>query len=122
MSTPSVFDCATLVGETVRQVISYHGSRQPQQAAVDFTCNFLVGGQIAGERPRLFLVYPGGQLHRGDRGHAFFQIGENKYGKPIIDRVVKPSTPLAEAMKCAAAVVRFHDALEPFGRPADRPR
>ena len=100
-TVPSVFDCATLVGETVRQVISYHGDRQPQQGAVDFSCNFLVGGQIAGERPRLFLVYPEGNFIEATDDTPFFQIGESKYGKPIIDRVVKPTTTLAEALKCA---------------------
>jgi putative proteasome-type protease len=101
MSAPSLFDCAALVGETVSQVISYHGARQPQQASVDFSCNFLVGGQIAGERPRLFLVYPEGNFIEATEDTPFFQIGESKYGKPIIDRVVKPQTTMAEALKCA---------------------
>jgi putative proteasome-type protease len=100
-SAESLFDCASLVGETVSKVISYHGARQPEQASVDFTCNFLVGGQIAGERPRLFLVYPEGNFIEATEDTPFFQIGESKYGKPIIDRVVKPRTSMAEAMKCA---------------------
>jgi putative proteasome-type protease len=97
----SLFDCATLVGETVRGAIAHHGGRQPQQGSVDFNCNFLVGGQIAGERPRLFLVYPEGNFIEATEDTPFFQIGESKYGKPIIDRVVKPSTSLTEALKCA---------------------
>jgi putative proteasome-type protease len=97
----SVFDCATLVGESVRSVISHHAAHQQGQSAVDFTCSFLVGGQIAGERPRLFLVYPEGNFIETTEDTPFFQIGESKYGKPIIDRVVKPATTLTEAMKCA---------------------
>jgi putative proteasome-type protease len=100
-SAPSLFDCASLVGETVCGVISHHGSRQPQQGSVDFSCNFLVGGQIAGERPRLFLIYPEGNFIEATEDTPFFQIGESKYGKPIIDRVVKPATTMDEALKCA---------------------
>ena len=100
-SASSLFDCAGLVGDTVRQVIAHHGARQPQQSSVDFGCNFLVGGQIAGERPRLFLVYPEGNFIETSDDTPFFQIGESKYGKPIIDRVVRTDTSLADAMKCA---------------------
>jgi putative proteasome-type protease len=101
LTVPSLFDCATLVGEGVRQVISHHSGQQAQQGNVDFTCNFLVGGQIAGERPRLFLVYPEGNFIEATDDTPFFQIGESKYGKPIIDRVVKTETSVAEALKCA---------------------
>jgi putative proteasome-type protease len=101
LSVPSLFDCATLVGEGVRQVISHHSGQQAQQGNVDFTCNFLVGGQIAGEPPRLFLVYPEGNFIETTDDTPFFQIGESKYGKPIIDRVVKTETSVAEALKCA---------------------
>jgi putative proteasome-type protease len=101
LNVPSLFDCATLVGEGVRQVISHHSGQQAQQGNVDFSCNFLVGGQIAGERPRLFLVYPEGNFIEATDDTPFFQIGESKYGKPIIDRVVKTETSVAEALKCA---------------------
>jgi putative proteasome-type protease len=100
-SVPSLFDCATLVGDTVRQVIARHGAHQGASSTVDFSCNFLVGGQIAGERPRLFHVYAQGNFIEATEDTPFFQIGESKYGKPIIDRVVKPATPLSEALKCA---------------------
>jgi putative proteasome-type protease len=101
LNVPSLFDCATLVGEGVRQVISHHSGQQAQQGSVDFSCNFLVGGQIAGERPRVFLVYPEGNFIEATDDTPFFQIGESKYGKPIIDRVVKTETSVAEALKCA---------------------
>jgi len=100
-AAPSLFDCAGLVGDAVRTVIAHHQSHQPRQGGVDFSCNFLVGGQIAGERPRLFLVYPEGNFIEATDDTPFLQIGESKYGKPIIDRVIKPSTTLAEALKCA---------------------
>jgi putative proteasome-type protease len=101
LNVPSLFDCATLVGEGVRQVIAHHSGQQAQQGSVDFSCNFLVGGQIVGERPRLFLVYPEGNFIEATDDTPFFQIGESKYGKPIIDRVVKTETSVAEALKCA---------------------
>ncbi len=101
LNVPSLFDCATLVGAGVRQVISHHSGQQAQQGSVDFSCNFLVGGQIAGERPRLFLIYPEGNFIEATDDTPFFQIGESKYGKPIIDRVVKTKTGVAEALKCA---------------------
>jgi putative proteasome-type protease len=101
MSASSLFDCATLLGETVRGVISHHADHPAQQGSVDFSCSFLIGGQITGERPRLFKVYPEGNFIEATEDTAFFQIGESKYGKPIIDRVVKPQTTLVEAMKCA---------------------
>jgi putative proteasome-type protease len=101
MTASNLFDCAALVGGAVSEVIAYHGSRQPEQASVDFSCNFLVGGQIHGERQRLFLVYPEGNFIEATEDTPFFQIGESKYGKPIIDRVVKPRTTLDEALKCA---------------------
>ena len=62
---------------------------------------FIVGGQIAGERPAIFLVYPQGNFITTSDSTLFLQIGENKYGKPILDRVVTKDTPLDEAAKCA---------------------
>jgi putative proteasome-type protease len=101
MTVPSMFDCAALVGEAIRSMIDRQSASQPVQASVDFSCYFLVGGQIAGEAPRLFLVYPEGNFIEATADTPFFQIGESKYGKPIIDRVVKPGTTLDEAVKCA---------------------
>ena len=100
-SAESLFDCASLVGDAVRGVIHHQSAKQPMQGGVDFGCNFIVGGQVGRERPRLFLVYPEGNFIEATEDTPFFQIGESKYGKPIIDRTIKPSTPLAEAMKCA---------------------
>jgi len=101
MTSGGLFDCAALVGEATRSVIAHHAGQQAQAGSVDFSCSFLVGGQIAGERPRLFLVYPEGNFIEATDDTPYFQIGESKYGKPIIDRVIKPSTPVDEALKCA---------------------
>lgn len=101
MSVATLFDVATLVGDAVRQVIHHHSSSQLAQSGVDFSCSFLVGGQIAAEAPRLFLVYAEGNFIESSPDTPYFQIGESKYGKPIIDRVIRPSTPVDEAIKCA---------------------
>ena len=61
----------------------------------------IFGGQISGEAMRLFLVYSAGNFIEATRETCFFQIGESKYGKPMLDRVITPATPLDEAAKCA---------------------
>jgi putative proteasome-type protease len=101
MNTTSMFDAAGLLGDAVRSVIDLHEKSQLSQSAVDFSCTFLIGGQIKGEAPRLFLVYPQGNFIESTTDTAYFQIGESKYGKPIIDRVVNPETRFDEAVKCA---------------------
>jgi putative proteasome-type protease len=101
MNLPSMFDAARQVGETVRSIIHHQTGPVQAAGAVDFSCTFLVGGQIAGEHPRLFMVYPEGNFIETTSDTCYFQIGESKYGKPIIDRVVKPQTHLDEAVKCA---------------------
>jgi len=100
-SVASMFDVARLVGNTVRDTIAHDGGRQQSAGTVDFSCTFLVGGQIGGERPRLFLVYPEGNFIESTADTCYLQVGESKYGKPIVDRVVTPSTRLDEAVKCA---------------------
>ncbi len=100
-NVPSMFDVAQLVGDAVRSTIHYHSGQDQADSGVDFSCTFLVGGQIAGEQPRLFLVYPQGNFIESTSDTCYFQIGESKYGKPIIDRVVKPATQMDEAVKCA---------------------
>jgi putative proteasome-type protease len=101
MNLPSMFDAARQVGETVRSIIHHQTGPEQATGVVDFSCTFLVGGQIAGEHPRLFMVYPEGNFIETTSDTCYFQIGESKYGKPIIDRVVKPQTHLDEAVKCA---------------------
>jgi len=101
MTVDSMFDAAELVGRQLREVIRSHCAGEMQQSGIDFSALFLVGGQIGDEPPRLFLLYPEGNFIETSEDTLFFQIGESKYGKPIIDRVVKPDTSLAQALKCA---------------------
>jgi putative proteasome-type protease len=67
----------------------------------DFNGTFILGGQIKGEEPRLFHVYSAGNFIESSTDTPYFQIGESKYGKPIIDRVISRSSSLAQAAKCA---------------------
>ncbi|MET0377785.1 MAG: peptidase [Spongiibacteraceae bacterium] len=99
-SVTSMFGAAQLIGDTISDVIlrSEHHGQQCQ--GVDFGCNILLGGQIAGERPRLFHVYPQGNFIEATEDTPYFQIGESKYGKPILDRIISFDTPLERATKC----------------------
>ena len=95
----SMFDIAQLLGECLREVRERDGVFL-KQSNVDASANFIVGGQIQDERMRLFLVYTEGNFIEASDETPFFQIGETKYGKPIIDRVIRADTPLIEAVKC----------------------
>jgi len=97
---PSMYDVAELVGRTVKEVVARDADAQSLGQGVDFGGNFIVGGQIRGEAPRLFHVYAQGNFIEACDDTPYFQIGESKYGKPIIDRVIKPKTSLKEAAKC----------------------
>jgi len=72
-----------------------------KEAGIEFNCSFIFGGQIRGESMRLFQVYAAGNFIEATPENPYFQIGESKYGKPIIDRVLSPATELGEAAKCA---------------------
>lgn len=97
----SLFDVARIVGSAVRKVFDRDADAL-QKHGIDFNCSLIVGGQIKGETMRLFNVYSAGNfVEAGIDGVCYFQIGESKYGKPVIDRVVTPVTPLQEAAKCA---------------------
>ena len=120
-NAPSMFDVARLIGDAVREVKSRDGAYLAQNN-IDSSANFLVGGQIRGEPPRLFEVYSEGNFIEATPDTCYFQIGESKYGKPVIDRVVNRGTSLDRRDQVHAGVVRLDDALEHFGRPADRSR
>ncbi len=95
----SLFEIATLLGDSLRQVRQRDVSHLTQ-SNVDASASFILGGQVQGERQRLFLIYSEGNFIEATAETPFFQIGETKYGRPIIDRVIKPSTNLVEAAKC----------------------
>jgi putative proteasome-type protease len=90
-----------LIGKTLLEVIQRDSSNQQNCSNTNFNCNLLLGGQIAGETHRLFHIYPEGNFIEATRDTPYFQIGESKYGKPIIDRVLTIDTPLEQAMCCA---------------------
>ncbi len=68
---------------------------------IDFQCSVLLGGQLPDEPPKLYLVYAQGNCIQATRETPFLQIGENKYGKPILDRTLTYETPLEAVAKCA---------------------
>ena len=96
----SMFDVVRVLGSAVRRVYQQDGPSL-KAAGIDFNASFILGGQIQGEAMRMFLVYSAGNFIEATRETCFFQVGESKYGKPILDRVLAPDTPLDEAAKCA---------------------
>jgi putative proteasome-type protease len=93
----SMFDVAQMVGSKLREVIARDGSYV--QPFGDPNGTFLVGGQIAGEAPRLFHIYSAGNFVEASDRSRFLQIGETKYGKPILDRALGTLSSLDEAAK-----------------------
>ena len=96
----SMFDVARVLGAAVRRVYERDGESL-QRSGVDFNVSMIIGGQIKGEGMRLFQVYSAGNFIEATAETPYFQVGESKYGKPVLDRVVTPETPLDEAAKCA---------------------
>lgn len=95
----NMFEAAQRIGDTLREI------RQRDEAylrdnGVDPTGSFILGGQFAGEAPRLFLVYSEGNFIESSPEMPYFQTGESKFGKPILDRVITPQTGMAEGCKC----------------------
>jgi putative proteasome-type protease len=98
-SAPTMFDIAMLVADAMRDIERRDGEYL-QENEVGFNASFIVGGQISGEPLRLFRIYSEGNFIEAGVDTPYFQTGETKYGKPIIDRVIRRSTPLADATKC----------------------
>lgn len=95
----SMYEIADLVGNALREVRKRDGPYL-QQNNIDAGASFIVGGQIRGEPQRLFNVYSEGNFIEATPETPYFQIGESKYGKPVIDRVITRETQLLEAAKC----------------------
>jgi putative proteasome-type protease len=92
-------DTVQVVGEAVRDI--YRRDAEALRAhGIEFNPEFIVGGEIRGEQPRLFHVYAAGNFIETTAETRYFQIGEAKYGKPIIDRVVQANSSLAKSAKC----------------------
>lgn len=99
MNAESMYDVADMTGQALRDVRNRNAPHL-QQGNIDSSASFIVGGQIRGEAPRLFHVYSEGNFIESTPETLYFQIGESKYGKPVIDRVVEANTSLLEATKC----------------------
>ncbi|MBO6520830.1 MAG: proteasome-type protease [Rhodospirillales bacterium] len=99
-SVASLSEAAKMVGRALRNVHERDDEYLRAQEA-DTSATFIVGGQIAGRRMRLFLVYSAGNYIEATDDTPYMQIGESKYGKPILERVVTPEMDLAQAAKCA---------------------
>jgi len=95
-----MFEAARHVGECVREV-HRRDAESLHAFGIEFNATFLIGGQIRGEAPRLFNIYAAGNFVEATADTPYFQIGESKYGKPILDRIFKWNSPLEEAAKCA---------------------
>jgi putative proteasome-type protease len=97
---PTLYDVARYIGDNIR---SLQERDRPwlERDNIDFNCSFLLGGQIQGEESGLYMIYSQGNFIRALPETPFLQIGEAKYGKPILDRLLTYETPIAVAAKCA---------------------
>ncbi|MGF1566909.1 MAG: peptidase [Nodosilinea sp.] len=99
-SLPTLYDIARYIGNQIRTMQETDRSWL-EQDGIDFQCSFLLGGQIQGETPELFLVYSQGNCIQATPETPFLQIGETKYGKPILDRTLTFDSALESVAKCA---------------------
>lgn len=98
LDVPSMYQAARMIADTLRDVITRH-SDTGQRASSVFNATLILGGQIAGGPPRLFLIYPEGNFIEAGPDTPFFQIGEIKYGRPILVRAYDPASSFADAVK-----------------------
>ena len=95
----TMFDVVVLVSDAVRDV-ERRDAPFLEGGPISFNASFIVGGQLKGEPPRLFRTYAEGNFIEAGDDTPFLQTGEAKYGKPIVDRVITPTTTLTDATKC----------------------
>ncbi|MEK9950577.1 MAG: proteasome-type protease [Curvibacter sp.] len=98
-SAPNMFSAAKIVGEAVRKVHERDAAAL-KEFGIEFNVNLILGGQVRGEEPRLFNIYAAGNFIEATPETPYFQIGESKYGKPILDRVIGGRLSLDEVAKC----------------------
>jgi putative proteasome-type protease len=98
MNAPSMFVAAQRIGNAIRNIQALEGATL-EAADVRFDVSFLFGGQIRGERMRLFMVYSAGNFIECTTDTPYLQIGEHKYGKPVLDRAIAYGTDLYDALK-----------------------
>lgn len=100
LNAASLFEAAELVGKTLREVL-HRDNPEGSISHVDFSCSLILGGQVRSEHPRLFNIYSEGNFIEATPETPYFQIGESKYGKPVLDRVLTFDTSLERAYQCA---------------------
>lgn len=98
-SVPNLYEAARVVGDALRAVHEADAEHLKKHQA-EFNQSIILGGQIAGEKPRLFNIYAAGNFIEAVDDTPYFQIGETKYGKPILDRVINRRSDLDQAAKC----------------------
>lgn len=96
-----VADVADYIGDLIAKESAKYSAAGGPGAELDASATFILGGQIIGHEPELYMVYPEGNHISASQTHPFLQIGETKYGKPILDRIIRPNTPLETAFRCA---------------------
>ncbi|MCA8902243.1 MAG: proteasome-type protease [Hyphomonas sp.] len=119
LEAPTMFQVANIVGDTLKEVIKTQKMTGPESEA-DFGATLIVGGEIVGIGPRLFLVYPEGNFIEASDETPFFQVGETKYGRPILLRAYDPDMSFEEAVKLLS--VSFDSTLKAnlsVGMPLD---
>jgi putative proteasome-type protease len=97
---PTLYEIVRYIGNKMRQVVD-QDKEWLTRDGISLSCSFLVAGQIRGEEPELYMIYPQGNAIQASKETPFLQIGEAKYGKPILDRVLTTTTSLEDAAKCA---------------------
>jgi putative proteasome-type protease len=100
-NVPTIFDAATLIGQYLTDVMKASASVLAGSDEMEFSSSFLIGGQIKGQPPELYNIYPQGNFIAATVDTPYFQIGESKYGKPILDRALGYDSPLDKALRCA---------------------
>ena len=98
INAPTMFQAAQLIGRAIRELHNLEGAAL-EASEVKFDVSFLFGGQIKGERPRLFMLYSAGNFIECTTDTPYLQIGEHKYGKPVLDRAIIYDLDLYDALK-----------------------
>lgn len=120
LEAPTMFQVAKQVGELLRETIKSTNADNGEQGSSTFTASMIVAGQIRGMEPRLFLIYPEGNFIEASEDTPFFQIGETKYGRPILIRAYDSTMTMEDAVKLL--MVSFDSTLKAnlsVGMPLD---
>ncbi|MGO2277477.1 MULTISPECIES: peptidase [unclassified Psychrobacter] len=116
----TLFDAAQMVGECMRDIMNHAKAVANTDVDGAFTSSFMLGGQIKGHPPELYMIYPEGNCIKATEDTPFFQLGESKYGKPILDRSVSYNTDVKHAAR--ALMLSFDSTIQSnlsVGMPID---